>query len=39
MFTVALPNPGMSSGESMLVQFVITFSSVEAVPTKDLHLS
>lgn len=39
MFTVALPNPTMSSGKSMLVQSVITFSSVEALPMKNLQLS
>lgn len=39
MFTVALPNPAMSRGESTLVQCMITFSSVETVPVKDLQVS
>jgi len=39
VFTVVLSNPAMSSDESMLVQSAIIFSSVEAVPMKDLQLS
>lgn len=38
MFAVALPNPAKSSGESVLVRSMITFSSVETVPLKDLQL-
>lgn len=38
MFTVAVPNPALSSGKTMLAQSNI-FSSVEAVPMKALQLS